>query len=164
MAMYNTGNTVRKNKYDFDRFETGAAREEEAKKPAILRRSLDPAKTGGVAKAVVTAFAILGMLSLPVLSDAQYAELSRQITDQKAILEELKSENVRLLTDIESKSAIKEVQTYAVDVLGMQKLDKSQIEYISSDNGSEVVIPEYDPGFFTSVYNNFLDFIDYVKG
>jgi hypothetical protein len=156
--------SLRKKQYDFDRFETGAVKEEEAKKPAIRRRSLDPSKRGNPARAVIAAFAAVGLLSLPVLSDAQYTELSRQITDQKAVLDELKSENVRLLTDIESKSAIKEVQSYATDILGMQKLDKSQVEYISTESGSEVVIPEYEPGFFTTLYNNFLDFIDYIKG
>jgi hypothetical protein len=156
--------SLRKNQYDFDRFETGAAKQEAAKKPSIRRHSIDPAKRGNPAKAVIAAFAAVALLSLPVLSDAQYTELSRQITDQKAVLDELKSENVRLLTDIESKSAIKEVQSYATDILGMQKLDKSQVEYISTENGSEVVIPENEPGFFTKLYNNFLDFVDYIKG
>jgi cell division protein FtsB len=155
---------VRKPGYDFGRFEGVTDPEEETRKARIRRKTIDPAKRGNIGKALVFAVLSVMLLSLPLLSEAQNTELSRQIAAKEAELDELKSENVRLMTDIESKSAIKSVQSYAEDVLGMQKLDKSQIEYVKTDGGSEVIIPEYEKGFFTSLYNNFLDFLDYIGG
>ncbi|MDR0974784.1 MAG: hypothetical protein LBL80_03720 [Ruminococcus sp.] len=154
---------VRKQNYDFGRFEANEA-EEENRKARILRHTVDPAKRGNIGKALVWAVLAVMLLSLPLLSEAQNTELSRQIAVKEQQLDELRSENVRLMTDIESKSAIKSVQSYAEDILGMQKLDKSQIEYVSTEGGSEVIIPDYEPGFFTKLYNSFLDFLDYIGG
>jgi hypothetical protein len=161
--MANSSATL-KNRYDFDRFEGASNEEKDSRKPKLLRRTIDPAKRGSLGKAVVSAVVAVGLLSLPLLSEAQITELSGQIADKEIILDELRSENVRLMTDIESKSAIKSVQSYAEEVLGMQKLDKSQIEYVSTEGGSQIIIPDYEPGFFTVLYNNFLDFVDYISG
>ncbi|MDR0903921.1 MAG: hypothetical protein LBM59_04750 [Ruminococcus sp.] len=155
---------VRKPGYDFGRFEGLSDPEEETRKARILRKTIDPAKRGNIAKALVFAVLAVMLLSLPLLSEAQNTELSRQITLKEQELDELRSENVRLLTDMESKSAIKSVQTYAEEILGMGKLDKSQIEYVRTDGGSEVVIPEYEKGFFTNLYNGFLDFVEFIGG
>ncbi|MDR0986672.1 MAG: hypothetical protein LBL98_03110 [Ruminococcus sp.] len=155
---------VRKPGYDFGRFESTKDSEDETRKARIRRKTTDPAKRGSIVKALIQAVLAVMLLSLPLLSEAQDTELSRQITLQEAKLDELRSENVRLAADMESKSAIKAVQTYAEEVLGMGKLDKSQIEYVSTEGGSEVVIPEYEKGFFTNLYNGFLEFVEFIGG
>ena len=84
-----------------------------------------------------------------------------KLNDQVMILE---SENVRMQTAIESKSALKAVEDYAVDVLGMQKLDKSQIEYLSIENGNVIDIPEENENFFVKIKHSFEDFLEYLRG
>jgi hypothetical protein len=148
--------------YDFDRFAEETPNEET--KPKIRRHSQSPAKRGSLAFAVVFSVAAVGLLSLPILSAAKLTEISRQIATENNRLDELMSENVRMKTDIESKSTIKSVQDYAENVLGMQKLDKSQIEYVDTENGSEVEIPDYNPGFFTRISNKFWEFVEYIGG
>ena len=56
------------------------------------------------------------------------------------------------------------MESYAEDILGMQKLDKSQIEYVSVSNGSVVDIPENDDNIFVKIKNGVSDFLDYLRG
>ena len=76
----------------------------------------------------------------------------------------LHSENVRMQTEIESKSALRSVEDYAEDVLGMQKLDKSQIEYLTMQNGNMIDIPEASHNQFVKMQHAFEDFVEYLRG
>ena len=76
----------------------------------------------------------------------------------------LESENVRMQSELEEKTALKSVESYAENVLGMQKLDKSQIEYVSISNGNIVDIPENNDNIFVRLKNSFDDFVEYLKG
>ena len=46
----------------------------------------------------------------------------------------------------------------------MQKLDKSQIEYVSISNGSVADIPEGEDNVFLKIKNAFGDFLEYIRG
>ena len=52
-----------------------------------------------------------------------------------------KAENVRLQTELESKISAKNVEEYAENVLGMKKIDPSQIKYIEIQTDDVVSIP-----------------------
>ena len=98
------------------------------------------------------------------LTKYENAALHAEITAQTKYVQMLESENVRMQTEIEEKTALKSVESYAEDILGMQKLDKSQIEYVSVSSGSVIDIPENDDNIFVKIKNGVSDFLEYLRG
>ncbi len=92
------------------------------------------------------------------------AAIHAEITNQTKAVEMLASENVRMQSEIEEKTALKSVESYVENILGMQKLDKSQIEYVSISNGSVADIPEGEDNVFLKIKNAFGDFLEYIRG
>ena len=84
-----------------------------------------------------------------------------------ALNEELtyaEAENVRLQTELESKISAKNVEDYAENVLGMKKIDSSQIKYIEIQTDDVVSIPEQDDGLIAKI-KKFLDrCVEYFRG
>lgn len=84
-----------------------------------------------------------------------------------ALNEELtlaEAENVRLQTELESKISAKNVEDYAENVLGMQKIDSSQIKYIKIQTDDVVTIPEQDEGLLAKVKKFFDRCVEYFRG
>ncbi len=156
----NRGNAA----YDLSKYENAAPRLTDSEKSKIVVRRAKPRPTASAPKILITAVMAVLVLSLVVYPKVQQATVMSDINklnDQVMILE---SENVRMQTAIESKSALKAVEDYAVDVLGMQKLDKSQIEYLSIENGNVIDIPEENENFFVKIKHSFEDFLEYLRG
>lgn len=156
----NRGNAA----YDLSKYENAAPKLTEGEKSRIVVRKAKPRQASSAPKILITAIMAVLVLSLVVYPKVQQATIMSDINklnDQVMILE---SENVRMQTAIESKSALKAVEDYAVDVLGMQKLDKSQIEYLSIENGNVIDIPEENENFFVKLKHSFEDFLEYIRG
>ncbi len=156
----NRGNAA----YDLSKYENAAPKLTDGEKSKIVVRRAKPKPTASAPKILITAVMAVLVLSLVVYPKVQQATVMSDINklnDQVMILE---SENVRMQTAIESKSALKAVEDYAVDVLGMQKLDKSQIEYLSIENGNVIDIPEENENFFVKIKHSFEDFLEYLRG
>lgn len=156
----NRGNAA----YDLSKYENAAPKLTGGEKSKIVVRRAKPKPTASAPKILITAVMAVLVLSLVVYPKVQQATVMSDINklnDQVMILE---SENVRMQTAIESKSALKAVEDYAVDVLGMQKLDKSQIEYLSIENGNVIDIPEENENFFVKIKHSFEDFLEYLRG
>lgn len=156
----NRGNAA----YDLSKYENAAPKLTDSEKSKIVVRKAKPKPTASAPKILITAVMAVLVLSLVVYPKVQQATVMSDINklnDQVMILE---SENVRMQTAIESKSALKAVEDYAVDVLGMQKLDKSQIEYLSIENGNVIDIPEENENFFVKIKHSFGDFLEYLRG
>lgn len=84
-----------------------------------------------------------------------------------ALNEELnlaQAENVRLQTELESKISAKNVEDYAENVLGMKKIDSSQIKYIKIQTDDVVTIPEQDEGLLAKVKKFFNRCVEYFRG
>lgn len=156
----NRGNAA----YDLSKYENAAPKLTDSEKSKIVVHRAKPRPTASAPKILITAVMAVLVLSLVVYPKVQQATVMSDINklnDQVMILE---SENVRMQTAIESKSALKAVEDYAVDVLGMQKLDKSQIEYLSIENGNVIDIPEENENFFVKIKHSFEDFLEYLRG
>ena len=116
---------------------------------------------------VMTVFVVaaVGALLYGVIdSKVQATAIRSEINNEQMIVDTLKSENARMKTEIESKSSMKAVESYAENVLGMQKLDKSQCEYITLESGNVIEIPENTDNFFVKVKSAISDFLDYLRG
>ncbi|UKI15658.1 MAG: hypothetical protein L6V87_07915 [Ruminococcus sp.] len=69
-----------------------------------------------------------------------------------------------MMTRLEQKSSQKVVEDYAENVLGMQKLDNAQVEYVSIESGNKAEISDSSDNIFTKIKNGFNSFLEYLKG
>ena len=76
----------------------------------------------------------------------------------------LQSEKVRMQSEIEEKMALKNVEDYAENVLGLKKLDKSQIEYIKIQSEDVVQIPVEEQSFFSKLKDALHNIVEYIRG
>lgn len=86
------------------------------------------------------------------------------VTSLNKQLNLVESENVRLQSELESKMSSKNVEDYAENVLGMTKMDSSQIKYIKTQTDDIVNIPEQEKGFFAKIKGFFEDCVEYFRG
>ena len=146
--------------YDLTKYEDVAP--EKAPKIRIHRRRAE--NTGSVPSMIALAAAVGILLGAVIYGKVEEASIHAEITAQTKYVEMLNSENVRMRSELEEKTALKSVETYVEDVLGMQKLDKSQIEYVSISNGSVVDIPESEDNIFVRIKHTLNDFLEYIRG
>ena len=99
------------------------------------------------------------LLCLNVYYMALSNELTHQISDQKDELEELQGEALRLETELEGKTSLSAVGDYASEYLGLNKLDESQIQYVTLSNQDRIeVLTDTGSGFSLEKV------VDQVKG
>ena len=143
--------------YDFSVYEEHREREaQRAPRPVALpvRRESTGVKSTAlmIVAVVLCAASFIGAL----YSDSQISSVHAEIVDAKEELDELKQENRRMTTALEEKSSQKAVEEYAEKVLGMQKLERSQTEYVNIESGNHVEIS----GEGKSVFEKVMDAID----
>lgn len=146
--------------YDLTKYEDVAP--EKAPKIRIHRRKAE--NYGSVPKMIALVAAAGLLMGAVIYGKVENAAVHTNITEQTKYAEMLASENARMRSELEEKTALKSVETYAETVLGMQKLDKSQIEYVSLSNGSMIDIPETEDNIFVKIKNSFSDFLEYIRG
>jgi cell division protein FtsL len=148
--------------YDFEHFEKSESDEHRQAKIRVHAKSAS--KIGSPVRMLVIGAVILSCLLLVVKSNSDLAALTDNIAKVKSEVSMLSSENVRMEAQIESRSAIRYVEDYAENVLGMRKIEKTQIEYIDVTGGNQVLIPEREKGVFTELKESMDEFLDYLKG
>lgn len=144
---------------------------EEAEDAAVvekrLRRKLfyiEAGKRGTLAKIMIGSILALVLFSLVINSYVQLNEVYSQISAAESTLNDLQSENVRMQTQLEGQASIRNIKEYAEDRLGLQKLDRSQIQYIQIQTEDEVVVEEPDQNIFVQIKRKFNDLIAYLRG
>ncbi len=147
--------------YDLSRFEERVP-EEKVKIRLTQKRGM--VNAGSAPKAIVT-IAMIGLaISTIVISKVENAQLYREIRIQNQSISQLQDENNRMRSEIDGRSSLKNVENYAENVLGLEKLNKSQIEYIKVESDSVVEIPEVKEDFFTSLRNKAVEIWEYISG
>ena len=126
-------------------------------------------KNGGNSKfGSVLAIIFISLLAAALLGAVIYSLDKRNtLYNQVSSLNQLhlaEAENVRLQSELESQMSAKNVEDYAENVLGMRKIDSSQIEYIKIRTGDVVTIPEKKESVLTRVRNFFDECVEYFRG
>lgn len=130
----------------------------------IVRNVRKDEAPGTYSKVIGLVLVALVAFATVVSAKVEATDVRNQINEQQKIVNTLKSENTRMQAEIESKTSRKTVESYAENILGMQKLDKSQCEYISLESGNVIEIPEDEDNFFVKLYNKVSDFLEYLRG
>lgn len=152
--------------YDLARYENATVKPKRKKEDSvkIQIRKMKAETRGSAPKIIVLTLAAGLLLGTVVYGKVENASVHTEINNQTKNVDILRSENVRMQTEIESKTALKTVEEYATGVLGMQKLDKSQIEYLSLENGNIIDIPEQEENVFVKIKHTFEEFVEYLRG
>ena len=137
---------------------------EEAEDAAVVekrpRRKLfyiEAGKRGTLAKIMIGSILALVLFSLVINSYVQLNEVYSQISAAESTLNDLQ-------TQLEGQASIRNIKEYAEDRLGLQKLDRSQIQYIQIQTEDEVVVEEPDQNIFVQIKRKFNDLIAYLRG
>lgn len=142
--------------YDLSQFDTDERVQQRVQKRAktgIKLHKVSVAKTGSWFKTVIfVAFAALLAFAI-INSKATISEISTQISEQNAKLEEAKSDNTLLQSRLDNMVTLSKVDEIAVSELGLQKTSKNQVHYISIYDRTMVQAAENDGNVFHALKN-----------
>ncbi len=90
-------------------------------------------------KTIAIALVLFSMISSLIYCRVAIDNIGREITTVDSRISEAKSEQVRLQTQLDSMISLDKVEDYAVNVLGMVKLENYKITYFSVCGDDQVV-------------------------
>ncbi len=146
--------------YDYSVYEP--VRKQEPEKKIQVKKNT-AAKTLSATRAFVTALAALFLLCAILYGKVETNKVYSETADYNKQLSVLTSDNARLQAHIESKTSIKNVEDYAQNVLGLKKLEKTQIEYIQLQKDNVIQVVNNDnQNVFVSIKNWFNGVLEYI--
>lgn len=107
-------------------------------------------------KAIVYLLVLSLLMSGTVFSRLQLTELQGAVNKQAKELTEIESENTYLSYQLDSLVSLRNAEDYAVNELGLVKMDSNQIEYVSLRHANTIESNQTKTG------NSFLSFINLV--
>lgn len=114
----------------------------EAAKPSVKNRPSEDRRPGllqlGI-RVLATAFFVAGLAVLIGGLVTRYS-VSRQIYNMNTKIATAKSETVRLTNELSGITTVSAIDNYATNVLGMVKVETYQQNYVSFDDGDEVIL------------------------
>ena len=139
------------------------AEEPETVRVPNIAMKVTPPKRGSASKVFIAALSLLVFFCV-IYGRVETNRMYQQIAAQNQKLEVVQSENVRLKSELESKMTLKNVEDYAVNVLGLQKLDNSQIKYVQTQTDDIIEIPEENKNIFVRAKEKINSFLEYIFG
>lgn len=136
----------------------------EEEKPAISVKQNDRVKSGSKMLVFFLTIAAVLICSMVIVTLDRRNRIYNEITTANAQLATLEAENVRIRSELDAKVSLKNVEDYAENVLGMKKIDNSQIEYIQIQNSDIVSVPEKEDSIFAKVGGFIEKCLEYLKG
>ena len=121
-------------------------------------------KRGQAAKISLVSILAVGLFYFVINSYVQLNEVYSDISAASTQLNELRSENVRMQTELEGQASIRNIKEYAEEKLGLQKMDQSQVQYIQIQTEDEVILEEPEQNIFIKIKSWFIDLIEYLRG
>ena len=87
---------------------------------------------------VLSIAVMVSMIIGIVYTNSQITEITTDISAVQREITELESEKAYLDFTLESRMSLNEIENYAVNVLGMVKMDSTQVEYIEIESENMV--------------------------
>lgn len=130
-------------------------------RPAARKRSLGKIMTA------IGAVVAVGLIVLNLLSYAMLVEISEASSEVEARYTELQEEKAKLLVDYEKTFDMKEIENYAINVMGMMRPGADQTVELDSVRTDKAVVhtvqEESDSNFFTDISNFVAALLSYFK-
>ena len=115
--------------YEYSREYKGVRREEAPR--LQVKEGRKPGTSVSPLRFILCIVLLVALISLAIYNNIVMVELGDQLSEAKAQLEALQSEEVTLRSKLERQSSAQNVESYATAVLGMGKADKYQITYMN---------------------------------
>lgn len=117
------------------------------------------------AKTMVMLGVVMALLCGMIFGKVEISSLCAEQTKLDNQLEQLQRENVELQSEVAQKTGMTKVEDYAENKLGLQKLDKAQIEYVQVDRKPTAsVIEAKEENIFVKIKNWFNSVVEYIGG
>lgn len=147
-------------------FDYGKYNEENVQGTRSIRHKKNVRSAADKKKSAVTVagiLLILALLSAMIFGKVEISSLYAQRTELQTQLEQIQNENVSLESELAQKTNMTKVEEYAENELGLQKLDKSQIEYVEvdADNVAKIVQSD-DSNIFVKIKRWFNSALEYI--
>ncbi len=140
--------------------------EAEAKPRITVKRNPNPIKIKrpkSAFRAFINATIAFMLLCSILYGKVESNRLFREQSELQTQLTELKNENLRMQTEYDSKTSIQRVEDYAENILGLEKLDKAQIEYVEVPNDTVIKSASTsDNNIFVKIKNWVMDALEYI--
>ena len=124
-------------------------------------------KRAGIRPSVMGCVMVLAVTAVYILFfQMQLTDLSAAVGEQNDRLNELSAENVSLTTKQMNSMNMDEVEEYAVNNLGMVKMDNSQIEYVELTNPDTVTVADNGMSLgslFAGLARSFSAIVEYIR-
>lgn len=133
------------------------------RKPQIIMRQTE-ARSGSVLTIILVSVLAAALLGSVIYTLDRRNSIYNQVAAKNSELTLMEAENVRLQSELESKMTAKNVEDYAENVLGMQKIDSSQIEYIKIQTNDVVNIPQPEESIVDKIKSFFESCVEYFRG
>lgn len=131
--------------------------------PQIEMRQTE-ARSGSVLTIILLSVLAAVLLGSVIYSLDRRNTVYNKMSSMNSALSLAEAENVRLQAELESRMTAKNVEDYAENVLGMTKIDSSQIEYIKIQTDDVVNIPQQKEGLLSKIEGLFDDIVEYFRG
>ena len=127
------------------------------------RRRAKIQKILNIVVAAVVSAVVIGVVGVTLTSRAQLNEMNSVINEKQEELKTLQEEYKRLKSDLDQKTSAQAVEDYAENVLGMQKIESNQIQYITVEDSDKVEVNETeDTGVLQKIGGAISDFFAYL--
>lgn len=141
----------------------GSRRKATEQQPEIeLRRN--EARSGSILMIIFISLLAAALLGSVIYSLDKRNTMYNKVAAMNEKLESAAAENVRLQSELDSKMSAKNIEEYAENVLGMEKIDSTQIKYIKIQTGDVVTIPEQEKGVIAKIKSFFDKCVEYFRG
>jgi cell division protein FtsL len=134
-----------------------------AKNPHIVMKETE-AKSGSVITIIFVSVLAAVLLGSVIYSFDRRNTAYNSVAAKNQELTLIEAENVRLQSELESRLSAKNVEDYAENVLGMTKVDSSQIEYIKIQTDDVVSIPQPEENILSKIKDFFERCVEYFRG
>lgn len=106
--------------------------------PQVKTVKLKNKKAFRTAVRALSVAVVLSMIIGVIYTNSQITEITTDIAAVQNEITELESEKAYLDFTLESRMSLNEIEEYAVNVLGMVKMDSTQVEYIEIESENMV--------------------------
>ncbi|MCD7727014.1 MAG: hypothetical protein LUH57_01505 [Ruminococcus sp.] len=127
----------------------------------ILNQKLKPKASTAIKYTITGTIAGLLLLAI-VFGRVELSKIYSEQSDLQSELSELTEANASLKSELESKTGLSQVEEYAEQTLGLQKLDKSQVEYVEVDTDEVVESVKTEDNVFVAIEKWFNDVLEYI--
>lgn len=134
-----------------------------AKRPQITMTRTE-AKSGSVFTIILVSALAAALLGSVIYTFNRRNTMYSKVSALNSELNLAEAENVRLQSELESQMSAKNIEDYAENILGMKKIDSSQIKYIEIQTDDVVSIPQQNESILGRVKSFFDHCVEYFRG